>query len=102
MKILLLSGENLASLTGQFTIDFAGGALGAAGLFAITGIGRAAAAMAFGFLGGWLLDLDLAHYRWLIAGFALSGIVSGLLTYQLPATPWQPPAERSWDGRSPR
>lgn len=62
-------------------------------LFAITGIGRAAAAMAFGFLGGWLLDLDLAHYRWLLAGFALSGIVSGLLTYQLPATPWQPPAE---------
>ncbi|HDX8413006.1 TPA: exonuclease SbcC, partial [Aeromonas dhakensis] len=37
MKILSLSGENLASLTGQFTIDFAGGALGAAGLFAITG-----------------------------------------------------------------
>ena len=28
MKILSLSGENLASLTGQFTIDFAGGALG--------------------------------------------------------------------------
>lgn len=37
MKILSLSGENLASLTDQFTIDFAGGALGAAGLFAITG-----------------------------------------------------------------
>ena len=37
MKILSLSGENLASLTGQFTTDFAGGALGAAGLFAITG-----------------------------------------------------------------
>ncbi|MFM4941966.1 AAA family ATPase [Aeromonas bivalvium] len=37
MKILSLSGENLASLTGPFTIDFAGGALGAAGLFAITG-----------------------------------------------------------------
>ena len=28
MKILSLSGENLASLTGQFTIDFAGGAWG--------------------------------------------------------------------------
>ncbi|NEX84293.1 AAA family ATPase [Aeromonas rivipollensis] len=37
MKILSLAGENLASLTGAFTIDFAGGALGAAGLFAITG-----------------------------------------------------------------
>lgn len=41
MKILSLSGENLASLTGPFTIDFAGGALGAAGLFAITGNIRA-------------------------------------------------------------
>ncbi|MFM4848984.1 AAA family ATPase [Aeromonas rivipollensis] len=37
MKILSLAGESLASLTGAFTIDFAGGALGAAGLFAITG-----------------------------------------------------------------
>lgn len=37
MKILSLSGENLASLTGPFTIDFTKGALGAAGLFAITG-----------------------------------------------------------------
>ncbi|WP_310597473.1 AAA family ATPase [Aeromonas aquatica] len=37
MKILSLSGENLASLTGSFAIDFNGGALGAAGLFAITG-----------------------------------------------------------------
>ncbi|HBL04411.1 MAG TPA: exonuclease SbcC, partial [Aeromonas salmonicida] len=37
MKILSLSGENLASLTGSFTIDFTRGALGAAGLFAITG-----------------------------------------------------------------
>ncbi|MGY3857264.1 exonuclease SbcC [Aeromonas intestinalis] len=41
MKILSLSGENLASLTGQFTIDFSRGALGAAGLFAITGNTRA-------------------------------------------------------------
>ncbi|MGY3901311.1 AAA family ATPase [Aeromonas lusitana] len=37
MKILSLHGENLASLTGSFTIDFDRGALGAAGLFAITG-----------------------------------------------------------------
>ncbi|MFM5507793.1 AAA family ATPase [Aeromonas rivipollensis] len=37
MKILSLAGENLASLTGAFTIDFTKGALGAAGLFAITG-----------------------------------------------------------------
>jgi DNA repair protein SbcC/Rad50 len=37
MKILSLHGENLASLTGNFSIDFTRGALGAAGLFAITG-----------------------------------------------------------------
>ncbi|MGL4250323.1 MAG: AAA family ATPase [Aeromonas sp.] len=37
MKILSLSGENLASLTATFTIDFTKGTLGAAGLFAITG-----------------------------------------------------------------
>lgn len=37
MKILSLRGENLASLTGSFCIDFNAGALGAAGLFAITG-----------------------------------------------------------------
>ncbi|MNF45971.1 Nuclease SbcCD subunit C [compost metagenome] len=37
MKILSLAGENLASLTGTFAIDFTRGALGAAGLFAITG-----------------------------------------------------------------
>ena len=41
MKILSLSGENLASLTGQFTIDFNRGALGAAVPFAITGNMRA-------------------------------------------------------------
>lgn len=37
MKILALRGENLASLQSQFEIDFAGGRLGSAGLFAITG-----------------------------------------------------------------
>ncbi|WP_305416719.1 AAA family ATPase [Photobacterium leiognathi] len=37
MKILALRGENLASLQSQFEIDFAGGRLGDAGLFAITG-----------------------------------------------------------------
>ncbi len=37
MKILALRGENLASFTSQFEIDFAGGRLGDAGLFAITG-----------------------------------------------------------------
>jgi MFS family permease len=62
-------------------------------LFAITGAGRAASAMAFGFLGGWLLDVDLQYYRWLLAGFAVSGIVSGLLTFRLPATDWEPPSE---------
>ncbi|MGR5064257.1 AAA family ATPase [Photobacterium sp. DNB22_13_2] len=37
MKIIALRGENLASLQSQFEIDFAGGRLGEAGLFAITG-----------------------------------------------------------------
>ncbi|MGF1874962.1 AAA family ATPase [Photobacterium frigidiphilum] len=37
MKILALRGENLASLQSKFEIDFAGGRLGEAGLFAITG-----------------------------------------------------------------
>ncbi|MCD9528285.1 AAA family ATPase [Photobacterium carnosum] len=37
MKILALRGENLASLQTKFEIDFAGGRLGEAGLFAITG-----------------------------------------------------------------
>lgn len=64
-------------------------------LFAITGVGRAAAATAFGFIGGWMLDADLQNYRWLLWAFALSAIVSGLLTYGLPATPWKPPADAS-------
>lgn len=37
MKILSVSGRNLASLDGEFAIDFQNGALGRAGLFAITG-----------------------------------------------------------------
>lgn len=37
MRILALRGENLASLTREFAIDFTQGSLGAAGLFAITG-----------------------------------------------------------------
>ncbi len=64
-------------------------------LFAITGIGRAAAATVFGFVGGWLLDADLNHYRWLLWAFALSAIISGFLTYGLPATSWKPPAGAS-------
>ncbi|WP_240616101.1 AAA family ATPase [Photobacterium aquimaris] len=37
MRILALRGENLASLQTKFEIDFAGGRLADAGLFAITG-----------------------------------------------------------------
>ena len=37
MKILALRGENLASLSHSFAIDFTQGVLGSAGLFAITG-----------------------------------------------------------------
>jgi len=62
-------------------------------LFAVTGMTRAAAAMAFGFFGGWLLDLDLANYRWLLWCFAVSGLLSGIWTYRLPTSGWQPPKE---------
>ena len=37
MKILAVRGENLASLTHPFDIDFTQGRLGDSGLFAITG-----------------------------------------------------------------
>ena len=37
MKILAIRGQNLASLAEEFEVDLAGGALGGAGLFAITG-----------------------------------------------------------------
>lgn len=37
MKILSIKGKNLASLEGEFVIDFENGAIGRAGLFAITG-----------------------------------------------------------------
>ena len=37
MKILAVRGENLASLSRPFDIDFESGVLGSSGLFAITG-----------------------------------------------------------------
>lgn len=58
-------------------------------LFAITGVTRAATAVAFGAFGGWLIGLDLEHYRWLLWSFAAAGIASGLWTHGLPATPWE-------------
>lgn len=64
-------------------------------LFSIVGAARGASAMAFGLFGGWLLTRDLQYYRWLLALFALSAIVSGFLTYRLPATSWQPPSAAS-------
>jgi len=64
-------------------------------LFSITGTARAGASMAFGLFGGWLLTRDLQNYRWLLVAFAVSAIVSGLLTYRLPATVWQPPSAAS-------
>jgi MFS family permease len=64
-------------------------------LFSLTGTARATASMVFGLFAGWLLTLDLQNYRWLLIAFALCGITSGLLTYRLPATSWQPPTEAS-------
>ena len=37
MRILAIRGSNLASLAGDFDVDFANGPLGDAGIFAITG-----------------------------------------------------------------
>lgn len=58
-------------------------------LFAITGVTRAAAAAAFGLLGGWLVGMDLENYRWLLWAFAAAALASGLWTYGLPAIPWE-------------
>ena len=60
-------------------------------LYAIAGITRAAAAMCFGFFGGKLLGWQLDHYTWLLWAFAVSGFISGLFTYRLPATSWETP-----------
>lgn len=57
-------------------------------LYSITGVTRAAAAVGFGFLGGWWVGLDLENYRWLLWCFAASGFISGWWTYGLPATDW--------------
>lgn len=57
-------------------------------LYAIAGVTRAAAAVGFGYLGGWLLGVDLQHYVWLLWAFAACGFLSGWWTYGLPATPW--------------
>ncbi|MFM7605758.1 MAG: hypothetical protein ACKO8Z_11265, partial [Prosthecobacter sp.] len=59
-------------------------------LYAIAGVTRAGAAVIFGYAAGWLLDLDLKNYTWLLWAYAASGFVSGLWTYGLPATPWEP------------
>ncbi len=57
-------------------------------LFALAGVTRAAAAVAFGFFGGWLFGLDPENYRWLLWAFAASGAFSGWWTYGLPAVAW--------------
>ena len=59
-------------------------------LYAIAGVTRAGAAVLFGWLAGWLLDIDLKNHAWLLWAYALSGIASGLWTYGLPAAPWEP------------
>ena len=64
-------------------------------LYAITGVTRAVAAMAFGFFGGKLLGWDISHYHWLLWAFAACGFISGLWTYHLPNTDWEPAAASS-------
>lgn len=58
-------------------------------LFAIAGVARAATAVGFGFLGGWLLGARLDNYVWLLWAFAFSGFLSGWWTYGLPTTHWE-------------
>ncbi len=68
-------------------------------LYSITGVTRAASAVAFGLLGGWLLGLDLKNYTWLLWCFAASGFLSGWWTYGLPAAEWdagEPTNARLW------
>jgi len=57
-------------------------------LYAIAGVTRSAAAVGFGFLGGWLLGLDIQNYTWLLVCFSVSGFLSGWWTYGLPAAAW--------------
>ena len=57
-------------------------------LFALAGVTRSAAAMGFGFFGGWLLGLEIDNYVWLLWTFALCGVLSCWWTYGLPATAW--------------
>jgi hypothetical protein len=64
-------------------------------LFSITGATRASAAVCFGLAAGWLLDLDLQNYPWLLWAYTLSGVVQGLWTYSLPTPRWQPEGDAS-------
>jgi MFS family permease len=57
-------------------------------LYAITGVTRSAAAVGFGFFGGWLLGLQVENYVWLLWCFAASGFLSGWWTHGLPAVAW--------------
>lgn len=58
-------------------------------LYSIAGVTRAAAAVGFGFFGGWLLGMKLDNYTWLLWCFAASGFLSGWWTYGLPAVAWE-------------
>jgi hypothetical protein len=62
-------------------------------LFALAGVLRAATAVGFGFLGGWLIGRDLDHYRGLLWGFAACAFVSGWLTQRLPSVEWSARAD---------
>jgi MFS family permease len=64
-------------------------------LYAVAGVTRAASAVGFGFLGGWLLGLDIQHYTWLLWSFAAAGFLSGWWTHGLPAVAWDAGADSS-------
>lgn len=66
-------------------------------LYAIASITRALGAVVFSYAAGLLLGWRLETYPWLLWSFTLMAVASGLLTYGLPATPWEVPesADRS-------
>lgn len=66
-------------------------------LYAIASITRSLGAVIFSYAAGWLLGWRLESYPWLLWSFAVMAFASGLLTYGLPATPWEVPESADRD-----
>jgi len=59
-------------------------------LFANANFIRILVSIGFSALAGWLLEIDLAGYRWLLLIYALALLVNGLLTCRIPSQPPRP------------